>query len=54
MLLTMQTAGNEQACMVKRMLEAQQLQGCAAFVDVQVHDDCFGVPRFVVATRAQY
>eukprot|EP00775_Hariotina_reticulata_P001556 gene1556-1896_t len=57
--LALETAGNEQAYLVQKML--QQLQasrttsaesaGLHAFRDVVVHDDCYGVPRFVTASR---
>lgn len=48
----MQTAGEEQANLVQQLLHKQQQQGMCIFVDARVHVDCFGVPRFVTATRA--
>lgn len=33
-------------------LDSECLNVQAAFMDVVVHDDCYGVPRFVTATRA--
>ena len=56
--LCRQTAGAEQAPLVQQLLQSLMVpaaEGCAtcgaAFVDVAVHEDCYGVPRFVSATR---
>jgi len=58
-VLVFQTAGADQAPLVQQLLE--QLQAPAAdaadtartaFVNVAVHADCYGVPRFVSATRS--
>lgn len=57
--LVLETAGADQAPLVQQLLE--QLQAPAAdaadtartaFVNVAVHADCYGVPRFVSATRS--
>ncbi|WIA33827.1 hypothetical protein OEZ86_006936 [Tetradesmus obliquus] len=49
--LALETAGSEQAPLVQQLLQEQQAGGAAAFRDVRVHEDCYGVPRFVSATR---
>jgi hypothetical protein len=48
--LLLQTAGSEQALLVQQLLQEQQAGGAPAFRDVRVHEDCYGVPRFVSAT----
>jgi hypothetical protein len=45
--LTLQTHGADQAPLV-----AQLLKQTSKFQEVRVVDDCFGVPRFVIAERA--
>eukprot|EP00879_Flechtneria_rotunda_P023690 GHRR01025079.1.p2 GENE.GHRR01025079.1~~GHRR01025079.1.p2 ORF type:complete len:122 (-),score=37.24 GHRR01025079.1:40-405(-) len=53
-LYALQTAGNEQAYLVQQLLhQFVTLSHVPAFTDVKVHDDCYGIPRFVSATRSQ-
>eukprot|EP00879_Flechtneria_rotunda_P022389 GHRR01023624.1.p1 GENE.GHRR01023624.1~~GHRR01023624.1.p1 ORF type:complete len:167 (+),score=61.83 GHRR01023624.1:917-1417(+) len=52
--LALETAGNEQAYLVQQLLhQFVTLSHVPAFTDVKVHDDCYGIPRFVSATRSQ-
>lgn len=54
--LALETAGAEQAPLVQRLLQSLKEPRAAgsscAFADVIVHEDCYGVPRFVSATRS--
>lgn len=58
--MALQTAGNDQAHLVQQLLQEQSegggsgvsSGGVAAFVNVAVHEDCFGVVRFVTASRS--
>lgn len=50
-----QTAGAEQAPLVQQLLQSLQEPGAGsscAFTNVTIHEDCYGVPRFVSATRS--
>lgn len=64
LFLALQTAGAQQAPLVQQLLQSLQVpaggpantqsqsgDGRPAFADVVVHEDCYGVPRFVSATR---
>jgi hypothetical protein len=51
LMFLLQTAGSEQAPLVQQLLQQQQAGSAPAFRDVRVHEDCYGVPRFVSATR---
>lgn len=58
-VLVFQTAGADQAPLVQQLLERLQAPAAGAadiartaFVNVAVHADCYGVPRFVSATRS--
>jgi hypothetical protein len=56
-----QTAGADQAPLVQQLLQTLRADGQPggsesslelAFVEARVHKDCYGVPRFVTASRA--
>lgn len=50
-----QTAGAEQAPLVQQLLQSLREPGAGsscAFTNVTIHEDCYGVPRFVSATRS--
>lgn len=48
----LETAGRDQAFLVAKLLEEMQTDACSpAFTDIRVVEDCFGVPRFVTASR---
>lgn len=58
LLLLLQTAGAEQAPLVQQLLQSLRVPAAGAelpaFGGVVVHEDCYGVPRFVSATRTPH